>query len=85
MLTLHWGTPSSRYSTPSYWEARCRRIDQVIPIGDGENPPSARHRYGGALHDPNRGLMEPPSETRIQMVRFERILKIQLRLSQEFY
>jgi hypothetical protein len=53
----------------------------VIPKKVRENPPSARHRYGGALDDPKRGLMEPPSEIRIQMVRFGRILKIQLRLS----
>jgi hypothetical protein len=42
----------------------------VIPIEDGENPPSARHWYGDALHDPKRHLKEPPSETGIQMVRF---------------
>jgi hypothetical protein len=57
----------------------------VIPIKIGENPPSARHLYGGALHDPKRGLIEPPSETSVQMVRFGRILKIQLRLSQASY
>jgi hypothetical protein len=57
----------------------------VIPIKDGENPPSARHWYVDALHDPRRCLKEPPSETRIQMVRFGGILKIQLRLSQESY
>jgi hypothetical protein len=42
----------------------------VIPIKDGENPPSARHWYGDALHDPRKCLKEPPSETRIQMMRF---------------
>jgi hypothetical protein len=55
----------------------------VIPIKDGENPPSARYWYGDALHDPRRCLKEPPSETRIQMVRFGKILKTQLRLPQE--
>jgi hypothetical protein len=42
----------------------------VIPIKDEENPPSARHWYGDALHDPKGCLKEPPSEARIQMVRF---------------
>jgi hypothetical protein len=51
----------------------------------GKTPPSARHWYGDALHDPRRCLKEPLSEIRIQMVRFGRILKIQLRQSQEFY
>jgi hypothetical protein len=42
----------------------------VIPIKVEENPPSARLQYGGALHDPKRGLKGPPSATRMQMVRY---------------
>jgi hypothetical protein len=57
----------------------------VIPIEDGENPPSAGHWYGDALLDPRRCWKEPPSETRIQMVSLGIKLKIPLRLSQESY
>jgi hypothetical protein len=42
----------------------------VIPIKDGENLPSARHWYEDALCDPEKCLKGPPSEARIQMVRF---------------
>jgi hypothetical protein len=42
----------------------------VIPVEDGENLPSVRHWYENAQHDPKKHLKEPPSETRIQMVRF---------------
>jgi hypothetical protein len=42
----------------------------MIPIGDRENPPSARHWCGDALRDPRRCLKGLPSATRMQMVRY---------------
>jgi hypothetical protein len=45
--------------------ARFRRINLMIPIGDGENPPSARHWCGDALRDPRRRLKGLPSATRM--------------------
>jgi hypothetical protein len=42
----------------------------VIPIEDGENPPSARHWYEDVLHDPKIHWKGLPSATRMQMVRY---------------
>jgi hypothetical protein len=42
----------------------------MIPKGDEENPPNARHLCGDALPDPKRHLKELPSATRMQMVRY---------------
>jgi hypothetical protein len=61
----------------------------VTPTRDGENPPNARHWYGDALRDPKRRLKEPPSETRIWMVKllvFNKMVEMtaQIKVSQKY-
>jgi hypothetical protein len=55
----------------------------VTPTRDLENPPNARHWCEHVPHGPKRSSENPPSETKIQMVRLQVFNKDALRRLRE--